>query len=258
MARQQGVAIIGGGIMGGDIAIIFAAGNWNVHLMSPSEKTRAALPARLTAGLQKLGAPLAGGYTALCQMPTNERLRRNLVTDTVGPFRVTGLVPADVFNWHQLLTLRGLAIVVGGGFLIGFFEHVLGLAPGNQPRQHPTTTANPLGELLARTGPVLVVDLAPQRAGLEPSDAAVVGEVHDGELGFGVGFCGSFGGIAEKEADGHDHALGGPERRRAGRHTRYLRRHRRADRDWRVPARDNEIVSRPQTFFYSLPFYLLQ
>lgn len=57
MARQQGVVVIGGGIMGGDIAIIFAAGNWNVHVMSPSEKTRASLPARLTAGLQKLGAP---------------------------------------------------------------------------------------------------------------------------------------------------------------------------------------------------------
>ena len=57
MARQQGVVVIGGGIMGGDIAIIFAAGGWNVHVMSPSEKTRASLPARLTAGLQKLGAP---------------------------------------------------------------------------------------------------------------------------------------------------------------------------------------------------------
>jgi hypothetical protein len=30
--------------MGGDIAIIFAAGSWNVHVMSPSEKTRASLP----------------------------------------------------------------------------------------------------------------------------------------------------------------------------------------------------------------------
>ena len=44
--------------------------------------------------LQKLGGPLSGGYTTLCQMPTNVRLRRNIVTDTVGPFRVTGLVPA--------------------------------------------------------------------------------------------------------------------------------------------------------------------
>jgi hypothetical protein len=45
--------------------------------------------------LNKLGAPLVGGgYTPQCQQPTNPRLRRNLVLDTVGPFRVTGLVPA--------------------------------------------------------------------------------------------------------------------------------------------------------------------
>lgn len=45
--------------------------------------------------LAKFGQPLlAGGYSSLCQMPTSPRLRRNLVTDTVGPFRVTGLVPA--------------------------------------------------------------------------------------------------------------------------------------------------------------------
>lgn len=43
----------------------------------------------------KLGEPLlAGGYSSLCQMPTNPKLRRNLKLDSVGPFRVTGLVPA--------------------------------------------------------------------------------------------------------------------------------------------------------------------
>ena len=56
---QSGVVIIGGGIMGGDIATIFAAGSWHVHVMSPSAKTRDALPARLAAGLQKLGADAA-------------------------------------------------------------------------------------------------------------------------------------------------------------------------------------------------------
>ena len=57
MARQQsGVVIVGGGIMGGDIATIYAAGGWNVHVMSPSAKTREALPARLYAGLAKLAA----------------------------------------------------------------------------------------------------------------------------------------------------------------------------------------------------------
>jgi len=58
-ARQSHAAVIGGGIMGGDIAIIFAAGGWKVHVMSPSQKTRDALPARIAAGLKKLGAPKA-------------------------------------------------------------------------------------------------------------------------------------------------------------------------------------------------------
>lgn len=45
--------------------------------------------------LAALGTPLVnGGYTSLCQMPTLPKLRRNIVTDTIGPFRVTGLVPA--------------------------------------------------------------------------------------------------------------------------------------------------------------------
>jgi 3-hydroxybutyryl-CoA dehydrogenase len=53
---QDHVVIIGGGIMGGDIATVYAASGWNVHVMSPSAKTRDALPARITAGLAKLGA----------------------------------------------------------------------------------------------------------------------------------------------------------------------------------------------------------
>ncbi|MGH9662573.1 MAG: YeeE/YedE family protein, partial [Bryobacteraceae bacterium] len=31
-----------------------------------------------------------------------------------------GLVPADLFNWSSLLTLRGAALIMGGGFLVGF------------------------------------------------------------------------------------------------------------------------------------------
>ncbi len=30
------------------------------------------------------------------------------------------LVPADLFSWGSLLTLRGILLVVGGGFLVGF------------------------------------------------------------------------------------------------------------------------------------------
>ena len=74
MAKQQGVVIIGGGIMGGDVAIIFAAGNWNVYVMSPSEKTRASLPGRLKTGLAKLGAPESAAanvktFTTLEEIP---------------------------------------------------------------------------------------------------------------------------------------------------------------------------------------------
>ena len=62
---RSGMVIIGGGIMGGDIAIIFAAGNWDVHVMSPSAKTRDALPARLAAGLNKLGGAAAANTANL-------------------------------------------------------------------------------------------------------------------------------------------------------------------------------------------------
>ena len=54
--KRSGVVIIGGGIMGGDIATIFAAGDWHVYVMSPSAKTRDALPARLVTGLKNLAA----------------------------------------------------------------------------------------------------------------------------------------------------------------------------------------------------------
>ena len=72
--NKLGMAIIGGGIMGGDIASIFAAGNWDVHVMSPSAKTRDSLPARVAAGLNKLDASAANAanlktYASLDAMP---------------------------------------------------------------------------------------------------------------------------------------------------------------------------------------------
>lgn len=32
----------------------------------------------------------------------------------------SGIVPAELFNWHALLTMRGVVCIVGGGFLVGF------------------------------------------------------------------------------------------------------------------------------------------
>jgi uncharacterized protein len=37
-----------------------------------------------------------------------------------GIHNYNGLVPADLFNWHSLLTFRGLLLMVAGGFLVGF------------------------------------------------------------------------------------------------------------------------------------------
>ncbi|RPJ46835.1 MAG: 3-hydroxyacyl-CoA dehydrogenase family protein [Betaproteobacteria bacterium] len=58
--------VIGGGIMGGDIATVFATHGWTVHVMSPSAKTRDALPARIAAGLSKLGAPASHAAAVHC------------------------------------------------------------------------------------------------------------------------------------------------------------------------------------------------
>ena len=39
---------------------------------------------------------------------------------TLGIRDMTGLVPRELFHWSALLTWRGLVMIVGGGFLIGF------------------------------------------------------------------------------------------------------------------------------------------
>ena len=37
-----------------------------------------------------------------------------------GITKIEGLLPPEVFNWQSLMTLKGLLLVIGGGFLIGF------------------------------------------------------------------------------------------------------------------------------------------
>lgn len=65
-STSQHAVVIGGGIMGGDIATLFAAHGWTVHVMSPSAKTREALPARVSGGLAKLGAPASHAAAVRC------------------------------------------------------------------------------------------------------------------------------------------------------------------------------------------------
>ena len=53
--KKYNAAIIGGGTMGADIAAVFVAGGWFVHIVDPSEKIRKNFPARLSRTLEKLG-----------------------------------------------------------------------------------------------------------------------------------------------------------------------------------------------------------
>jgi hypothetical protein len=56
--------------------------------------------------LQFLGDPRGGSYSSLCQPPILPRLRRNTVLDSVGPFRVTGLVPAVLSLKAVMIDIR--------------------------------------------------------------------------------------------------------------------------------------------------------
>lgn len=42
------------------------------------------------------------------------------VLSSLGVRDLSSLIPADLFSWGSLLTLRGVLLIVGGGFLVGF------------------------------------------------------------------------------------------------------------------------------------------
>jgi uncharacterized protein len=66
-----------------------------------------------------VGAVIA---TVLLQNPDPVQIHPELAGDLAanGITRIDGLVPADLFSWDSLLTWRGLIMMVGGGFLVGF------------------------------------------------------------------------------------------------------------------------------------------
>jgi uncharacterized membrane protein YedE/YeeE len=66
---------------------------------------------------------LAGGFIAARVLGTPEVA---ITPDTraalqeLGVREFAGLVPADLFTWRHLLTVRGALLILGGGFLVGF------------------------------------------------------------------------------------------------------------------------------------------
>lgn len=71
-----------------------------------------------------VGGIIAGAAIAafLLTNPDPIQIHPDLAGDlaSYGVTRVEGLVPADLFSWDNLLSLRGLLLMIGGGFLVGF------------------------------------------------------------------------------------------------------------------------------------------
>jgi uncharacterized membrane protein YedE/YeeE len=71
-----------------------------------------------------VGGILAGGMIAaqLLASPEPVQVHPKLATElsSYGINNYDGLVPADLFNWSTLFSLKGLIMMVLGGFMIGF------------------------------------------------------------------------------------------------------------------------------------------
>jgi hypothetical protein len=71
-----------------------------------------------------VGGILIGGFIAanLLANPDPMQINPKLVTELqqYGVNNYNGLVPVELFNWRQLLTAKGLILMVAGGFLVGF------------------------------------------------------------------------------------------------------------------------------------------
>ena len=69
------------------------------------------------------GIVLAGVLVNLfLQNPEPVMINQHLQTELAqyGITNYEGLVPPEIFNWHALLTWRGVVMIVAGGFLVGF------------------------------------------------------------------------------------------------------------------------------------------
>jgi len=70
------------------------------------------------------GGVLLGGIVAALFLQNNETVQVNpALVNELAKYGVTdysGLVPAELFNWSSLLTLKGFILMVVGGFLVGF------------------------------------------------------------------------------------------------------------------------------------------
>lgn len=69
MKQQSSAVVIGGGVMGADIAAIFYAAGWNTQIVEPNTATRARLAEKVPAAARAMGIHLPGGSVQV--YPTN-------------------------------------------------------------------------------------------------------------------------------------------------------------------------------------------
>lgn len=71
-----------------------------------------------------VGGILIGAVIAATWLrnPQPLQVHPDLVADLAqnGITQIDGLLPADLFNWQSLLTVRGFLLMIVGGFLVGF------------------------------------------------------------------------------------------------------------------------------------------
>ena len=86
MSESSGdIAVVGGGTMGVDVALVFAAGGWKVHIVVRSQARRDALPNRLQSGIRRMGvgAGVAGRVQAHAAMESLPWERIDLAIECV-------------------------------------------------------------------------------------------------------------------------------------------------------------------------------
>lgn len=70
------------------------------------------------------GGIIAGAVIAsvFLSSPEPVQIHPNLANDlaATGVTNIDGLVPADLFSWESLFSLRGFILMIVGGFLVGF------------------------------------------------------------------------------------------------------------------------------------------
>lgn len=126
---------VAGPLIGLMVPVLLVAGN---RLFGVSSSLRnicaAVIPARVAffrydwrAGAWNIAfvlGILAGGAIAArllggdAPVPLSGATRAALAA--LGVHDQSGLVPRELFNWHALLTLRGVVLIVIGGYLVGF------------------------------------------------------------------------------------------------------------------------------------------